>query len=128
MKPDSSINAARRNRQPSLFDAPRPKKPPQASPLENGNAASAAAARRVRSRANSQARRVYAAIVAARSRGMTDRELEASLFLPGNSVRPRRVWLQQQGYIEPLRTADSATVLRDRYTVYVATSNSWPSS
>lgn len=95
-------------------------------PITTGNVASDAAAERVRVRATGQAAQIYAPIRAAGTAGMTDAELEAATGIPGNSVRPRRLRLQELGYIRLLLGPDLKPILRDDHSIYVVTAKAWP--
>jgi hypothetical protein len=66
-------------------------------PFARRSDTSRAAAEAARDRAPFDRGRIYAAIVAAGARGLTDEELEESTGLKGNTVRPRRGELAGQG-------------------------------
>ena len=63
-------------------------------------ATSRSAARRVRPKAESQAARIWDYIQQQGDDGATDKEIQAALELDGNSQRPRRVWLRDNGFID----------------------------
>jgi|GEM_PF-601628 len=88
---------------------------------DNGTLTSRTAAESARVFVNSQAARVHAFIESQGERGATDKEIQAALKMPGDSQRPRRVWLRDHGFIqqkgEPLEPA-----VRDRCAVWIASS------
>lgn len=97
-------------------------------PIETGNVASDLAADCVRIRTNSQAARIYRVIHAAGSSGMTDTEIESATQIHGNSERPRRLRLQQLGYLRLLLgpAPELRPILRDGRSIYIATEKPWP--
>lgn len=97
-------------------------------PIETGNIASDLAADRVRIRTNSQAAKIYRAIDNAGSAGLTDPEIESATQIHGNSERPRRLRLQQLGYIRLLLgpAPELKPILRDGRSIYVVTDKPWP--
>ena len=60
---------------------------------------SVAAAEKVLPRTGSLKRKVYEYILAQGMRGATDQEIEKTLQIEGNTVRPSRVGLIKEGYI-----------------------------
>lgn len=76
-------------------------------------------------RAALQREAVLAAIRARGDIGATDEELQLILHLAGNSERPRRRWLQQQGLIRDSGLRRAPAHDRVRATVWVAC---WPGS
>lgn len=59
---------------------------------------SVAAAASMRAVAGDLHRRVLAALIAAGEAGLTDEELQQQLDMNGNTERPRRRWLEQNGF------------------------------
>ena len=96
------------------------RRPPDVPSVVDGTIqTSKAAAERVRgTAAASQLGKVWLAIVAAGDSGLTDREIEETTGIPGNSVRPRRGWLAKRQYIRRLYR-DGELVTRADYAVWV---------
>ncbi|MDA0591535.1 MAG: hypothetical protein O2820_06235 [Planctomycetota bacterium] len=46
------------------------------------------------------ARRIFDYLMSCDTDGATDSEIERALELPGNSERPRRIWLVKHGFVE----------------------------
>lgn len=91
---------------------------PTPKAYDNGTLTSRKAADSARMFANSQAARVHAFIESQGERGATDKEMQASLKMAGDSQRPRRVWLRDHGFIK-LKGEPSETVVRDRCAVWI---------
>ncbi len=86
--------------------------------MHNRTLPSRAAAVSARSFVRSQAVRVSEYLASQGERGATDREMQIALAMDGNSQRPRRVWLRNNGFVEEKRHANEV-VLRDGSTVWV---------
>ncbi|MFO1003301.1 MAG: hypothetical protein U0936_23450 [Planctomycetaceae bacterium] len=93
---------------------------PQPKPYHNGSQPSRAAAESARRFVRSQASRVLDFIAKQGERGATDKEIQTGLGMDGNSQRPRRVWLREQGFIQAKGHPEDITI-RDGSTVWVAT-------
>ena len=91
---------------------------PTPKAYDNGTLTSRTAAESARMFVNSQAARVHAFIESQGERGATDKEIQAALKMPGDSQRPRRVWLRDHGFIK-LNGEPSENVVRNRCTVWV---------
>lgn len=105
-------------RQQTLFPTGR-KQTPHGSVISGTASTSKAAAEQVAPAATSQAARVLGAVRDAGERGLTDPEIEQVTGIAANSTRPRRLWLQRQGYIKSL-VVDGKVVVRANCTVWVA--------
>lgn len=97
-----------------------PDEEPMPKPYHNRVATSCDAAERVRRSVNPQARRVFDFIESRGDFGATDKEQQTALGMSGDSQRPRRVWLRDNGFVQakgnPMRPE-----LRQRSIVWVAT-------
>ena len=89
---------------------------PLPKPVHNGTETSRKAAERVQPKAKKQAVRVLEFIDSRGEFGATDKETQSVLEMPGDSQRPRRVWLTKQGYVKK-----KPDVTRDGSTVWVTT-------
>lgn len=87
-------------------------------PYHNGTLASRAAAEFIRPSVNSQTSRVLDFLKSQGDHGASDKELQAALNMPGDSQRPRRVWLRDHGFIVA-KGEPEEIVLRDGSTVWV---------
>lgn len=76
----------------------------------NAQRTSIAAAAKVLPRTGSLKRKVYEYIVGQGMRGATDQEIEKTLQIEGNTVRPTRVGLIKDGYI-----IDSGTTRKNHH-------------
>ncbi len=85
----------------------------------NRTLASRASAESARTFARSQCARVSEFIAATGDRGCTDKEIQTGLNLDGNSQRPRRLWLVNNGFVEAKGSPEDI-VLRDGCTVWVS--------
>jgi hypothetical protein len=65
----------------------------------NDSATSRDAAEAIRPVASSMVRRVFEFLVSRGSVGATDSEMQEALTLPGNTQRPRRRWLVENGFV-----------------------------
>ncbi len=83
----------------TLFDNDQPDKPPPKLP-HNGSVTSRQAAELARPFAAQQQEQVFQAIAQSGANGMTDQEVEDSLGIAGNSVRPRRMALWKAGRVK----------------------------
>ena len=96
--------------EPLVLAAPKPLSKPITQPTapHNGTATSQAAAASVTrsGRALIDRERVYQAVLASGVRGMTRRDLEETLQLDGNTLRPR-VWELLGNYNNPVRLIES---------------------
>ena len=72
---------------------------PPTAPFQPSSPTSRAASRRVRHRAGTIAERIIAELRKRSSWGATDFELEKTLEIPGNSLRPRRRALEVEGLV-----------------------------
>ena len=77
---------------------------------KNAQRTSVAAAEKVLPRTGSLKRRVYEYILSQGMRGATDQEIEKTLHIEGNTVRPSRVGLIKEGYI-----IDSGTTRKNHH-------------
>jgi len=77
---------------------------------KNAQRTSIAAAEKVLPRTGSLKRRVYEYILSQGMRGATDQEIEKTLQIEGNTVRPSRVGLIKDGYI-----IDSGTTRKNHH-------------
>jgi len=77
---------------------------------KNAQRTSVAAAEKVLPRTGSLKRRVYEYILSQGMRGATDQEIEKTLQIEGNTVRPSRVGLIKDGYI-----IDSGTTRKNHH-------------
>jgi len=76
----------------------------------NAQRTSIAAAEKVLPRTGSLKRKVYEYILSQGMRGATDQEVEKTLQIEGNTVRPSRVGLIKEGYI-----IDSGTTRKNHH-------------
>jgi len=78
-----------------------PRRNEQPPPMVRGDAtiASRSADNRTRPKVRNQVALVYRSIQNAGTTGATDKEVPTALGLPGDSQRPRRVWLRDNGFI-----------------------------
>ena len=95
-------------------------------PIRNGNAASDAAADRVRVVIGSQYDRVYRCIREGGERGRTDNEIQTITQISGDSERPRRLQLAERGYIRAAMGPGLVPIFRQGCTVWVTTDKPWP--
>ncbi|MBI1309669.1 hypothetical protein GC176_00035 [bacterium] len=65
----------------------------------NRHATSQDAAESVRPIVSTLVRRVFDFVQSCGLDGATDAEMQSALDLPGNTQRPRRRWLEQNGYV-----------------------------
>ena len=86
--------------QATLFDEDDPNKVPPKIP-HNGTPTSRIAAKLAKTFAASQQEQVFHAIEQAGANGLTDQEIETTLGIAGNSVRPRRRKLVELGRVKP---------------------------
>lgn len=77
---------------------------------KNAQRTSIAAAEKVLPRTGSLKRKVYEYILSQGMRGATDQEIEKTLQIEGNTVRPSRVGLIKDGYI-----IDSGTTRKNHH-------------
>ena len=77
---------------------------------KNAQRTSVAAAEKVLPRTGSLKRKVYEYILSQGMRGATDQEIEKTLQIEGNTVRPSRVGLIKNGYI-----IDSGTTRKNHH-------------
>jgi hypothetical protein len=83
-----------------LFGSTRTRSQSETNPPRvAGSATSHEAADAIRPAVSEQCRRVFEFIASRGVIGATDAEIQAGLALPGDSERPRRVWLEQRGHI-----------------------------
>ena len=87
-------------------------------PFHNRTQPSRAAALSARSFVRSQAVRVAEYIASQGERGATDKEIQTALAMDGNSQRPRRVWLRNNGFVQE-KGHPQEIVIRDGSTVWV---------
>lgn len=87
-------------------------------PYHNRTLASRAAAESARAFVRNQSVLVLECIASQGERGCTDKECQLALNMDGNSQRPRRVWLRDNGLIQAKGEPEDI-VLRDGSTVWV---------
>lgn len=88
-------------------------------PYHNRTLPSRAAAESARAFVRSQAVRISEYIASQGDHGASDKEIQKALSMDGNSQRPRRVWLRDNGYIQAKGEPEDI-VLRDCSTVWVS--------
>jgi hypothetical protein len=91
----------------------------QPVPFHNRTLPSRAAAESARPSVRNQCMRVLEFISSQGERGATDKEVQRGLGMAGDSQRPRRVWLRNNGFLQP-KGSPEEIVLRDGSTVWVA--------
>ena len=88
-------------------------------PYHNRTLPSRAAAESARAFVRSQAVRISEYIASQGDHGASDREIQIALTMDGNSQRPRRVWLRDNGFIQA-KSGPEDIVLRDGSTVWIS--------
>ena len=105
----SEESADQRTQASAVAMVPEPSTPHVAGSRTSRNAATSA-----KRFATSQAERLWAYINSCGADGCTDKEAQEALKMPGDSQRPRRVWLFNNHFI------DQRDVLRNGCSVWVA--------
>lgn len=103
--------------EPAGGESALPEPPPRT--YHNGTISSRASATTAREFVASQLVRVSEFIESKGEAGATDKECQIGLDMDGNSQRPRRVWLRDNGYITTKGEPDEV-VLRNRSLVWVS--------